>query len=191
MEFKGQIIKNLFRILTPEEISQLTTSFSGKKKVNLSLLVKADMDGLDYEDVIEREQGGEEPKIENGKAKILAFDGESSIGPEDEACLVFQVGQRVSKLMQEYAKVFAALDKKVLGQKRFAKKKSLSGRKQTSTLILEQKKKLHKSYSKIKTMEVLSLYKYTSNVDIEQQKRSKEEFSSSTQLGVLVDKKQA
>jgi len=191
MEFKGQIIKNLFRILTPEEISELTTSFSGKKKVSLSLLVKADMDGLDYQEVIEKEQASEDNEQGSGKAKILPFDNGEPVQSDLETSLILQVGQRVSKLMQEYGKVFAELDKKVLGQKRFAKKKSLGARKQSSALILEQKKKLHQSYSKIKTMEVLTLYKDTSNVDIEQQKRSKEEFSSSTQLGVLVDKKQA
>ena len=190
MEFKGQIIQNLFRILTPEEISELTTSFSGKKKVSLSMLVKADMDGLDYEEVIEKEQGGDEDS-EIGKAKILPFEEAHADVEAEEKVLVFQVGPRVSKLMIEYGKVFAELDKKVLGQKRFAKKKSLSGKKQTSTLILEQKKKLHKSYSKIKSMEVLSLYKDTSSIDIEQQKRSKEDFSASSQLGVLIDKKQA
>jgi hypothetical protein len=188
MEFKGQIIQNLFRILTPEEISELTTSFSGKKKVSLSLLVKADMDGLDYTEVIEEEQA---PEDERSKAKIIPFDNESKIEEAEEVKLVFQVGPRVSKLIIEYSKVFAELDKKVLGQKRFPKKKSLVGKKQTSTLILEQKKKLHNSYAKIKSMEVLSLYKDTSSVDIEQQKRSKEDFNSSSKLGVLVDKKQA
>ena len=187
MEFKGQIIQNLFRILTPEEISELTTSFSGKKKVSLSLLVQADMKGLNYEDVIEKEQTGEE---EEHKAKILPFDEETE-SKELEEPLILQVGQRVLKLLHEYEKVFKELDKKVLGQKRFSKKRSSTGRKQTSTLILEQKKKLHNSYSKIKSMEVLTLYKDTSNVDIEQQKRSKEEFSSSSKLGVLVNKKQA
>ncbi len=188
MEFKGHIIQQLFRILTPEEISQLTTSFSGVKKVSLSLLVKADMDGLNFEEVIEREQNEDEKG--DADAKILPFEDTEEVSAE-EAVLVFQVGPRVSELLIEYSKVFAELDKKILGQKRFPVRRSASGKKQTSTLILEQKKKLHKSYSKIKSAEVMTLYKDTSNVDIEQQKRSKEEFNSSSKLGVLINKKQA
>lgn len=189
MEFRGQLVKNLLRVLTPEEIAELTTSSSEKKKVSLSLLIESDLKGEDYLEVMETYQGPEEEK-EKGElteAKIIPFEEEKG---EDEVTFDFQAGQRVHSLLQEYGKVFAELDKKVVGAKRFPKKKGYSGRKQTSELILEQKKKLHDSYSKIKSQEVLSLYQETNSNEV--MKKSKDEdFSYSSKLGVLINKKQA
>lgn len=189
MEFRVQLVKNLLRILTPEEIAELTTSSSERKKVSLSILMESDLSGENYIDVMESHQDGDEDKDKSGleEAKILAFEEDS---PEEETPFVFQVGQRVHSLLEEYGKVFAELDKKVLGPKRFPKKKGYSGKKQTSELILEQKKKLHDSYSKIKSQEVLSLYQETNATEI--QKRSNDDdFSYSSKLGVLINKKQA
>lgn len=191
MEFKGQLIMNLLRILTPEEIADLTTSSSGLKKVDLSIVLESDLRGENYRDVIDSFQTSEEQiEEEENKAKILPFDeGEEIV--DNQICL--QAGQRVHALIQEYAKVFKELDKKVLGPKRFPVRKSNSGKKQTSTLILEQKKKLHKSYSKIKSQEVMSLYKQSSNVEIRKKGKDekKDDFSFSSNLGLLINKKQA
>lgn len=188
MEFRGQLIKNLLRILTPEEIAELTTSSSEKKKVSLSLLIQSDLEGEDYEEVMEKYQKvGESKEEELSEAKILPFDTE---GVEEGVAFTFQTGQRVHSLIQEYGKVFAELDKKVLGNKRFPKKNSFSGKKQTSELILEQKKKLHASYSRIKSQEILSLYRETNSTEI-QKSKSEEDFSYSSKLGVLINKKQA
>lgn len=190
MEFRGQLVKNLLRVLTPEEIAELTTSSSEKKKVSLSLLMQSDLNGENYLEVMETFQSPDEElrgKKDLSEARILPFDSEHA---EEDVSFTFQAGQRVHALLEEYGKVFAELDKKVLGQKRFPKKKSYTGKKQTSELILEQKKKLHDSYSKIKSQEVLSLYQETSATEV--QKRSKdEEFSYSSKLGVLINKKQA
>ncbi len=188
MEFRGQLVKNLLRILTPEEIAELTTSSSERKKVDLSLLIQSDLGGENYQEVMERLQSSSESQEEEeGEAKILPFEGEEA---SEEVKFTFQAGQRVHALMEEYGKVFAELDKKVLGPKRFPKKKSFSGKKQTSELILEQKKKLHDSYSKIKSLEVLSLYQETNATEVHK-KTSEEDFSYSSKLGVLINKKQA
>jgi|GEM_PF-631738 len=190
MEFKRQLIKDLLRILTPEEISELTTSYGGKKKVSLSLLTEADLVGNSFEKVMEKAQDEEisETEGDEGKAKILPFDG---VHQELEESFSAQVGPRVIKLMAEYDKAFKKMDQTVLGPKRFAKRKGNGQKQQTSTLILEQKKKLFKSYSKIKSMEVLTLYKTTGSVTIELDKSKREENAYSDSKGVLVNKKQA
>lgn len=189
MEFRGQLVKNLLRVLTPEEIAELTTSSSEKKKVDLSILLRSDLKGDDYNEVMENHQDtSSEEDDESQEAKILPFEEGETV----EKTFVYQVGQRVAHLLSEYSKVFEELDKKVLGPKRFPKRKSSSGRKQTSELILEQKEKLHASYSKIKSMEVLSLYNSTKKNEVRKTKGdAKEDFSYSSQLGVLVNKKQA
>jgi hypothetical protein len=190
MEFRGQLIKNLLRVLTPEEISELTTSSSDKKKIGLSLLLSSDLRGENYQEVMDNLQASETSRrnhdSESGEAKILPFDEER---PEER--FVPQAGQRVHLLLQEYGKVFAELDKKVLGSKRFPKRKSHGSRQQTSSLILEQKKKLFESYSKIKSKEVLSLYRTNNEVDLTKKKGSEEDLSFSSKLGVLINKKQA
>lgn len=187
MEFKGELVRNLLRILTPEEIADLTVSSSGKKKVDLSLLVESSLRGEDYKSIIEKAQVEDEEESELNEAKILPFDeGEVKTEP-----LTFQAGQRVHALMEQYSKVFAEMDKKVLGPKRFPKIKGFSSKQQTSTLILEQKKKLFASYSKIKSMEVLSLYKDSNAVELKHTKGKEEDFSLSSRQGVLVNKKQA
>jgi hypothetical protein len=190
MEFRGHLVKNLLRVLTPEEIAELTTSSSERKKVDLSLLLRSDLDGADYNEIMEKYQdksSDDSPK-ESEEAKILPFDSSE----EPVETIVYQAGERVLHLLSEYSKVFAELDKKVLGPKRFPKRKGSSGKKQTSALILEQKEKLHASYSKIKSMEVLSLYQDTKKNEVrKREKDAKEDFSFSSQLGVLINKKQA
>lgn len=200
MKLKGHLIMSLLRILTPEEISKLTTSHSGQKKVPLSILLCADRDGNNYKDVIEdqrvkAEAKTEEESQEKSGAKILKL-GEAQetevvkeLAPKEK--FTFQSGPRVERLMNEYSKVFEKMNKSIFGQKRFPKKKGSHNTKQASTLIIEEKKKLYDSYSKIKKMEVLSLYKDTSSIDIENQKRNKDDIGHNTSIGVLINKKQA
>lgn len=193
MEFKGQLIRNLLRILTPEEIADLTTSSSGMKKVSLSLVLESDLHGENYKEVMERLQIEEEEEeaedSSDGKAKILPFNQTGEETAED--VISYQAGQRVHALIMEYSKVFQELDKKVLGPKRFPRRSSSSGKKQTSMLILEQKAKLHNSYAKIKSKEVMSLYQQSSNADVRKKKDEEEDFSFSSNLGLLINKKQA
>lgn len=190
MEFKGELIRTLLRVLTPEEIGDLTISSTGKKKVDLSLIIESSMSGLDYKKVMEKKQEESEESDDEslGEAKILAFDEKADEVVEP---ISFQAGQRVHALMEQYGKVFAEMDKKVMGPKRFPKRKSAANRQPTSALIIEQKKKLHASYSKIKSMEVLSLYNENKSVDIPHNKGKEEDFSFSSRLGVLINKKQA
>ncbi len=197
MEFKGHLIMSLLRILTPEEISKLTTSHSGQKKVPLSLLLSADVGGKNYKDVIVDKKRENEEAIEGTGAKILKFDEnlenavELNLEDVPKERFVFQSGQRVDKLLEAYSRTFQKMNKNIFGQKRFPKKVSSANTKQASTMIIEEKKKLYNSYSKIKKMEVLSLYKNTSDVDIQSQKRNKEDLGHNSSLGVLVNKRQA
>ncbi len=196
MEFKGHLIMSLLRILTPEEISKLTTSHSGQKKVPLSILLSADVGGKNYKDVIEEKRAENEENAEAG-ARILKFDEnpqnavEISLEEAPREKFTFQCGQRIERLMDAYSKTFEKMNKNIFGQKRFPKKAGSANIKQASTIIIEEKKKLYNSYSAIKRMEVLSLYKNTSDVDIQSQKRNKEDLGHNSSLGVLINKKQA
>lgn len=197
MEFKGHLIMSLLRVLTPEEISKLTTSHSGQKKVPLSLLLSADVGGQSYKDVIASKKKENDELTEGGGAKILKFDenleNAVEVKPEDVSRerFTFQSGQRVDQLLQAYRRTFEKMNKNIFGEKRFPKKVTFANTKQASMMIIEEKKKLYNSYSKIKKMEVLSLYKNSSDVDIQSQKRNKEDLGHNSSLGVLVNKRQA
>lgn len=178
------IIRSLFRILTPEEISDLTTSTNSRKKVGLSLLLEKDLKGDSYKELFEAEETDEE---ETNEAKILPLNGDEV--NESAEKVIYQVGEKTNLLLIEYSKVFQELDKKVLGPKRFPKRKSSSNKKQASVLILEQKEKLHASFCKIKSQEVYRLYKSSASVELS--KSGNEEDTYSLQSGVLVNKRQS
>lgn len=57
--------------------------------------------------------------------------------------------------------------------------------------ILEVKKKLKKSQKKLKTSEVFGMYKSNALVDINQERKNKTDMNKSSNLGILINKKQA
>lgn len=193
MEFKGHLIMSLLRILTPEEISRLTTSYSGQKKIPLSVLLAADVNGEKYKDLFKASTNSDETPLDSDKILPFPekenFNQPTKVGPV--AKLTFQCGIKVLKLLEAYSKTFEKMNKNIFGQVRFPKKVSKGSVKQTSSMILEEKKKLYKSYSMIKRMEVLSLYKDGKGLDIKTSKRNKDNLGHSSSLGVLINKKQA
>ncbi len=60
-----------------------------------------------------------------------------------------------------------------------------------SATILEVKKRLKKSQEKIKESEIYGMYKKSSLVDLNQARKNREDMTKSSNLGVLVNKKQA
>ncbi len=61
----------------------------------------------------------------------------------------------------------------------------------SSTFIIAEKKRLEKNSAKMRSREVLKMYQKTASVDIQAERSLKEDLSKSTQLGILVDRKQA
>jgi len=192
MEFQGHLVRNLLRILTPEEIDDLTMSSSGMRKVSLDEVLQSDLEGKNYEEVIRDLQEDERIRMEekqntDGKAKVLPLSSESKEN-EDELKVKFNTGERVKNLLKSYEEIFKELDNKVLGLKRFPKRSRASNKKQSSVLILEEKAKLKKSYTKIKSKEILQLYLDESKVHVKKN-LEEDDFSFSTDEGLLVNKK--
>lgn len=194
MEFKGEILSHLLRIITPRVIAELSTTSQGRKKIPLSSLIEAYCENGHYEDEVDEE--------DETKAKILSFDqgreNESDEKPineekeieEEVVKEVFYCALRVTALLNDFSRKCKSMDKNILGAKRIPKKK-LNESVQSIDDILNQKKRFEKSYELMKSKEVLDLYQTTAKKNVTKvfNKKSTENEFSDGERGVLIDKK--
>ena len=191
MEFKAQLIMNILRVLTPEEINELTTTYGGRKQISLTDIVNCELEGKNYEEELIEDEENEEEDVEH-EAKILPFEAsDKSEESEEEDVPLTKCGENTIGILQQFYARIMEMEKNLLGPKRLPKRKSAGLKKEMSTFILEEKKKFEDSYEKLKSKEVLSLYKKNAKMDIEHQRNCRDDLSKSSQSGVLVNKKQA
>lgn len=180
LALRNQLLMSILRILTPEEISELTTTSTGSERVSLTSIVS---ERLHISSTEERKNlGSSEDETELEGAKILPF-----VGPKES---VFEMGERVKGLLGHFMIESKTTSENLLGPKR-KKKRLRKTTKETSTFIIEEKRKFNHSYTKLKSMEVIDLYRRNAKVDIEHQRKNKDDLSKTTQSGILVNKKQA
>ena len=161
----ASLLNDLMRILTPEEISELTSTSSGNSRIELTDLLNSFEDGEVIND------------IEEYSAKILPFKKSDKIEEE----ITYQAGPKVIEYINHF------YHKKSLGDT----SKSSDGKSvETSTFIIKEKERFQYVQAKLKKKEVMSLYMKNANVDIEQEKTLKDDMAKSSRSGVLVNKKQ-
>lgn len=164
-------LMDIFRLLTPEEINKLTSSSKGDKRVSLT-------------EMMHQYDQGVLPSNEG--AKILPFKraGDESSVEED------QVGQKTEFLAgPEVVKYLQHHFEKTDIDHEYSSNRS-SKFIDNSSFIINEKKRFNYSQTKLKGQEVLKLYRKNSSVDIEQEKKLKDDLSKSAQVGVLVNKRQ-
>ena len=182
---------SLFRLLTPEEISELTTSSSGNERVELNNLIEFELLGNDYKDYKAHQQKIEEEQSQiEHKAKVLQLDSKNETKKNLEN-IIITIPDNIKIILDSFILRCKELEKNPLGKKRLDKKKRNGLKKQMSTFILEEKDKMDESYAKLKTVEIMSLYKKNASVDIDLQKNNSDDLKKSSQSGVLVNKKRA
>lgn len=162
-------LMDIFRLLTPEEINKLTSSSKGDKRVSLTEMMHQYDQG-----VLPSDEG----------AKILPFkrSGEESLEQEEDLKIEFQAGVEVQKYMAHFFEKLEIDKNYVPGRSpKFV---------DNSTFIINEKKRFNYSQTKLKGQEVLKLYQKNSSVDIEQEKKLKDDLSKSAQIGILVNKRQ-
>ena len=171
------ILTDVLRIITPEEISELTTSYSGKTRVDLT-------------DLLEHVESGNplEFKVRTDSAKILPFinkgEDQAESGKEN---LEDKGSSSISASEGTIEYVTHFLHVKKLGET----SKSKSGDTvETAIFIIKEKERFKYVQGKLKKKEVMGLYMKNAGVDIEQEKTLKEDLSKSSRSGVLVNKKQ-
>ena len=179
------LIMNLMRILTPEEINDLTTTYYGDKRVSLTSLLDEDFLGI----VAKDEE--EESEIE-GKAKILSFNKDSEVvtpkeSSENKIKGQYKVGKNVLKVYNKHYGISENSFDGMRGEQ--VDVKIEKRRKGTSLFILDEKEKLDSSQRKLKTKEVMGTYAKVASVDIQTEKDHKDDLSWSSHSGLLVNKK--
>lgn len=174
------LIYELLRILTPEEISELITTGSGKSRVSLMELIQDEMEGEGAKILpFQRSELLEEEKVEI----------EEPVEPETFT----EEDIKVSGKCENYLLTLQLQHKKnlknIFSEKRKVKK--IKNNKEISLFIIEEKKKLENASVALKGKEIIQLYEKNSKVDLNMYRKSRENLHRASQQGVLVNKKQA
>ena len=123
------------------------------------------MDGGNKRDLVDLMTRHQDKMIQaksRGKAKILKFE------------------KKVSSKTKVQKGEFSSSDKD----------DSRNDEKPTSLFILEEKKRLQESQFKLKSKEVLDLYKKSSEVNLSEERSTRDDLSKSNKVGVLINKRQ-
>lgn len=182
---------SLLRVLTPEEINELTTTSDGHNRVSLTQLMYHKM-GVETQAELEQ----------SSLAKILPFtyptpEKEDVVAPEGP---VRQAGAQVEQApivekpiapqikKETVANLAPPLAPSVQGEALVAE-----GRLATSVFILHEKRKIEATVQKMRSRELMASYKKNAAVEIHHySKEAKEEEPQHSSLtGILVNKKQA
>lgn len=177
---------NLMRVLTPEEINDLTTTYCGEKRVSLTSLMVPDQESVETESTEEQVQS---------QAKILPFNKESAEAQQIQSSSgeksLHHCGESVQKL---FRKLYGIKENSMAGVIQDEAPEidvTIKEKKSASTFILEEKVKLESSQRKLKSSDVIKTYKQVSSVDLEIEKKHKDDLRWSSSQGQLINKKQA
>lgn len=167
---QASLLTDILRILTPEEISELTSQSTSNSRLALT-------DLLDMVEEGESVSFNTEASEVDG-AKILPFKKKEEVTEEKE---VYHCGKNTQEYIEHH------FHKITLGE---TAKNERGDTVVTSVFILKEKERFKYVQAKLKSREVLDLYRKNSNVDIEQEKILKDDLSKSSRSGVLINKKQ-
>ena len=163
------LIRNLLRVLTPDEMGELTAQGNVTAKDALTDLLHG------------HNQGQEISYGPAGMAKVLEFP--DLMSPDisvEEASDEIITGEKVHQFINQF-----------ITKVRFESHKVHPGATpvETSTFILNEKERFKAVYSRLKGKEVLDLYAKNSVVDLEQERKNRRDLSKNSSTGVLVNKK--
>ncbi len=185
----------LLRIITPEEIADIATKHNGGKFLSLTNLVSERVEHKIYRDFSGTESVDEiheaHAKIEedrNGtQAKILPFNKKSveSEGKVEESSDGEKVHLSVKAISTSQMATEYVEEKVVAQDQRMIHNEDEN----MSSFILVEKARLKNSQKNLKQREIIDLYQKNSNVDVEQIKSTNNDPTSSSEAGVLVNKK--
>lgn len=180
MRARGSLIKSLLRIFTPEEINELTSTSDNSNRIPLTEMITERLsEGAKILPFRKKDEKVEALNQESSKVK-----SDLSSEEKNEEGVNFEGTTFAGAEVQEFIKKNLHLYR--------LKMKANKNKVETPVFILQEKKKFEESVHKLKGAEILGLYKKTASVNVEEEKAQKEEMGmSSTQVGVLINKKQA
>tara|TARA_R110000868_G_C10953636_1_gene767991 strand:- start:3968 stop:4480 length:513 start_codon:yes stop_codon:yes gene_type:complete len=169
---KSSLMMSLLRILTPEEINELTTTSEGNKRVPLTQLMYLKMG-------VETSAEMESASV----AKILPFtfpDKDDQVGSDQETDAYLQETEGP----EDFVEAELAEDE---AESQGDPEEKLP----TSVFILVEKKRLENTVHKMRSKDLIKSYKKNASIDLEQEKGLRDDMSQSSRSGVLINKKHA
>lgn len=198
MAVQNLLIMGLLRIITPEEIADIATKHNGGKFLSLTDLVNERVDRKIYRDFTStdsmdeiHEEHASQNNEKLGSAKILPFKLEKSEGSDEISPEENESVELASKLISQVKPITQL--KPVHEVEVEVEEAVVAVHKEDenmSSFILVEKARLKKSQKSLKQKEIISLYQKNSNIDVEQIKGTNQSPSTSSEAGVLVNKKQ-
>ncbi len=186
------LIMNLLRIITPEEIADIATKHNGGKFLSLTDLVNERIDRKIYRDFSStdsmdeiHEEHNEQKNEKINSAKILPFNLEKNKIFNESATESPATFNTQAKPISQISPVFEEEQSIEEVVERVLHKENEN----MSSFILIEKARLKQSQKSLKQKEIISLYQRNSNIDVEQIKSSNQDPSTSSEAGVLVNKK--
>ena len=193
MAVQNLLIMNLLRIITPEEIADIATKHNGGKFLSLTDLVTERVDKKIYRDfsssdsVDEIHEAHAQQLVEKGGAKILPFGkkesfetpAENADGSPAPRFVVQSI--TTSQHAPQFENLVSPAKAAVVEHKEDEN---------MSSFILIEKARLKQSQKTLKQKEIIDLYNKNSSVDVELIKSSNQGPASSSEGGVLINKKQ-
>lgn len=178
------------RVLTPEEINELTTRYCGEKRVSLTSLMKNTDESNPLADTSEA--------ASENLAKILPFKSTEDNQVRDhheKSELVAEIemfaGDQVKELFGSLYGVKSNSMASVVHSEQVDQVIEIKQKKSASIFILEEKEKLECNQRKLKSTEILKSYKKVSGVDLEVERGHQDDLFWSSSQGLLINKKQA
>jgi hypothetical protein len=168
------LLKDILRVLTPNEINELTTKSDGDNLAPLSEILLEEIDEIDF-----RQRNGEDTEY---KKKVTFRAGKSAsklfrfVGLTNTKTIVIVVEEDEKRTSLRSSK---------------SSNKGEEGQKDDEQDFLQIKEDLNGAYRKIKGQEVLTLYKNYAAIDINQLKATKDDLKKSAHSGNLINKRQA
>ena len=183
MAQSNHLIMNLLRIITPEEVGEITTKHNGGKFVALTDLVNERVQKNIFRNFSSNNHQAEES---SGEAKILPFRPDNQDQTEESKEL-----ESADKLEINTEGIKDSLHQlaKRMQQKSIEKVEHVEDENMSSFILIE-KARLKKSQQQLKQKEILELYQKNINVDVEQIRGQEDNLTQSRETGVLVNKKQ-
>lgn len=181
------MIMNILRIITPEEIGEITTKHNGGKFLSLTDLIDERLEKNVYKDFGIAEDGTQH------EAKIIPFRrGEDyNVGDSGaERVLSEESTEEVTgpNEGEELVEASEANEIEVVADSEKIKEHDQS--ENMSSFILIEKERFKRSQQVLKRKEIMELYQQTAKVELEQIRHANQNLASGILDGVLINKKQ-
>lgn len=180
MAIANHLIMDLLRIITPEEVGEITTKHNGGRFLSLTELVNERVQKNIYRNF------SQPMDVENNQeAKILPFKLEEVL--EEEALTGIETPD-IDKEQLTTSLTSLAQSMKNAGNPS-KKTENHDEDENMSSFILIEKAHLKKAQKALKQKEILELYSKNLNVDVEQIRGQESNMTQQKESGILVNKK--